>query len=32
MLKAIITKNGEQRQIEWRGTTLNDAAGVVEGT
>ena len=29
--KAIITKNGEQRQIEWRGTTLSDAAGKIVG-
>ena len=29
--KAIITKDGEQRQIEWRGTTLSDATGKVVG-
>ena len=29
--KAIITKNGEQCQIEWRGTPLSDAAGEVVG-
>jgi len=29
--KAIITKKGEQRQIEWRGTTLSDAAGKIVG-
>jgi PAS domain S-box-containing protein len=29
--KAIITKRGEQRQIEWRGTTLSDAAGKIVG-
>jgi len=29
--KAIISKHGEQRQIEWRGTTLSDAAGKVVG-
>ena len=28
---AIITKNGEQLQIEWRGTTLRDAAGEIVG-
>lgn len=27
----IITKNGKQRRIEWRGTTLSDAAGKVVG-
>lgn len=27
----IITKSGEQRRIEWRGTTLGDAAGNVVG-
>ncbi len=27
--KAIITKTGMQRQIEWRGTTLSDVAGKV---
>jgi len=29
--EAMITKNGEQRQIEWRGTMLSDAAGKVVG-
>ncbi len=29
--KAMITKNGEQRQIEWRGTTLSDDAGKIVG-
>ncbi|MFQ6004022.1 MAG: ATP-binding protein [Woeseia sp.] len=29
--KAIITKHGEQRQIEWRATTLSDATGRVVG-
>ena len=27
----IMTKNGEQRQLEWRGTTLRDADGKVVG-
>ncbi len=29
--KSIVTKNGQQRQIEWRGTTLSDAAGKIVG-
>ena len=29
--KLIISKEGEQRQIEWHGTTLSDAAGQVVG-
>jgi PAS domain S-box-containing protein len=27
----IVTKNGQQRQIEWRGTTLSDATGKLVG-
>jgi len=29
--RVIITKDGEQRQIEWQGTTLTDGAGKVVG-
>ena len=29
--KAIITTNGMQRQIEWRGTTLSDGSGNILG-
>jgi PAS domain S-box-containing protein len=29
--KPIITKNGQERQIEWRGTTLSDADGMIVG-
>lgn len=29
--KPIITKDGQQRQIEWRGTTISDATGKIVG-